>query len=307
MSRSGMPTAIVVVVVVAIIIGGYLAWQLRTERQALAQLQERATALEQARSPVEPAATTLPAPEAPRPEQPMATPTDAPAPSPAAPAPAATRQQVIVMRADGTPDPDPEAGARAMIRMFYGDIEKDLGVSKEEMDALLKLVARGNGTPAEFDAATGGRYSQLQERQRYGVAENNLSSLRTALAVSSRPLTDPQVETIRSGLMAELRRRDEEFAANLRPTDPRALLDYEDQQVRILEESNQRLIASAREHLSPGQVAVWQELLDLSVSTRRRSLQARRAQLEAGGSGAATPAPLYVYPYATPPPASSRR
>jgi hypothetical protein len=307
MARSRLPTAIAIGV--AVIIAGYLAWQLRAERQAVAQLQERAAALELEQPSMATAAATLPA--AVQPEPAPATETTASAPPPVsgkAPAPAAARQQIIVMRPDGTPDPDPTAGTRALIRMFWGDIEKDLGFSAEEMNALVQLVARGDATPAEFDAVTGGRYAQLQERQWAGLADNKITQLRSSLASSTHPLTDQQAGRLSSAMMAESRRTDGEFAAHSKPTEPRALLDYEEQRVRITEASNERLIAAARSYLAPEQVAVMQSSMSTLINSQRRSLQTRRLRVEAGGSGAADPpGTMYVYPPGTTPPGAPPR
>lgn len=298
MARPGLP--IVITVVVATLIAGFLAVQLRAERQSVAQLRERAAALALAQAQAKTATSTAPpvegaAPEAPAPEAEM------PAREPEevssqVPAKAAARQQIVVMRADGTPDPDPTAGARFQIGMFWGDVEKDLGLSKEEMEALVQLVARGNPTPAEFDAATGGRWAQLQERQWDGLAMNRVSSLRNALASTPNPLTDEQEQQLKLAFTAEFRRTGAEEAANPRPTEPRALLEYEEQRLRSTEAGNERIVAATRSHLSSEQVAVVQSTLEIFVNLQRRNLESRRLRLEAGGSGAMNPEPLIVYP-----------
>lgn len=294
MARPGLP--IVITVVVATLIAGYLAVQLRAERQSVTQLRERAAALELAKAaaatapPVEVAAPETPAPEA---GMPAREPEEAPS---QVQAKTAGRQQIVVMRADGTPDPDPAAGARFQIGLFWGDVEKDLGLSKEEMEALVQLVARGNPTPAEFDAATGGRWAQLQERQWDGLAMNRVSSLRNALASTPNPLTDEQEQQLKLAFTAEFRRTGAEETANPRPTEPRALLEYEEQRLRSTEAGNERIVAATRSHLSSEQVAVVQSTLEVLVNLQRRNLESRRLRLEAGGSGAMNTEPLIVYP-----------
>jgi hypothetical protein len=310
MARSKLP--VVLAIVFAVIIATYLTMQLRAERQSIAQLQERAATLELAQSST---AATLPAATLPAdtvPEAPASASQSA-ATLPAAvagtaPAPAVPRQQVIVMRPDGTRDPDPTAGARALIRMFYGDIEKDLGVTTEEMNALVQLTARGNATPAEIDAAIGGRYAQLQERTWEGLAGNRVQSLRSSLASSTHPLTEQQEQRLTAAWKAEFRRTDGENNALAKPTEPRALLDYEEQRIRITEASNERLIAAARTYVSAEQLAVLQSSMDSMLNSQRRNLQTRRLRVEAGGSGAADPpSTLYVYPAGTTPPGAPPR
>lgn len=291
MAKKALP--IMITIAVSALIAGYLVVQLRAERQSVAQLRAQAAALA---TPVAGPQSLAPAqPESPAPEHeiPGNEPPGNPAP---APANAPARQQIIVMRADGTPDTDPTAGARFQIRMFWGDIEKDLGFSAEQMEALVQLVARGNVTPAEFDAVTGGRYPELQERQRFGLTQNRVSNLRRQLASSPAPLTDQQEVRLQEAFMAEFRRTDEETAAYPRPTEARALLDLDAQRLRIAEASNERLMAAARTFLAPEQIAVVQGSLDSLLNSQRRSLETRRLQLEAGGSGAAFAAPLVVYP-----------
>jgi hypothetical protein len=108
--------------------------------------------------------------------------------------------------------------------------------------------------------------------------------------------------------MAEFRRTNAELEAHPKPTEPRALLDYEEQRIRINEASEKRLIAAARSYLAPEQIAVMQSSMDMSMSTQRGNLQARRLRLEAGGSGAADPPPtIYVQPPGTTFPAPPSR
>lgn len=309
MAGSRLPT--VIATGVAVIVAGYLAVQLRAERQSVALLRDRAAALEHAQAnTATTAAATRPAGSPPAPHAPEAkAPASTPAPDPGAkPTSAPATQQIVVMRPDGTPDTDPTAGARALIGLFWGDVEKELGLSATEMNALVQLVARGDAMPSEIDAATGGRYAQLQERQWTGLAENKVTQLRSSLASSSHPLTDQQAERLRPALMAESRRTDGEIAAHPKPTEPRALLDYEDQKIRLTEASNERLIAAARSYLGAEQIAVMQGTMNSLLNAQRRNLQTRRLRLEAGGSGAADPpSTIYFYPNATAPPAAGQR
>lgn len=312
MAKSALST--VVTVVVSALVAGYLFVELHGERQSVAELRERLAALELPRAQTPAVAAVEPTPSAQAAETPALIPPAAEAPALNAPAepvlkPAAAppRQQIVVLRPDGTPDPDPNAAARAQMLMWWGDIEKDLGFSAEEMQALLQLVARGNATPAEYNAATGGRYAELQERSRIGLTGNRVSSLQRQLASTPHPLTGQQESRLREAFLTEFRRTDEETAAYPRPTEGRALLDIDAQRLRVTEASHERLMIAARSFLAAEQVAVMQSSLDLLLNSQRRSLETRRLQLEAGGSGAPNYAPIYFSPNsATPAPAVTR-
>jgi hypothetical protein len=305
MARSRLPT--VIATLVAMVIAGYLVLQQRDERQALAQLRERAAALELAlrNRPVPVVAPPLamqPAPAVPEAPPPAA----APPAIPEAAAPPVPQPAVVLIRGDGKPDPDPNAGGKMVLAMLYGDLQKELGLSAEQVEALAQLTVRGNGTPAAVEAILGAKYRQFQEQGWSSSVNNQLTSLRSSLASSEHPLTDAQAERLKQAMMVEARRRDGEVAARERPADPRALLDYEEQNVKFLEASNERLLAGARSHLVAEQTAVLQSSLSMGVNTRRRALQSRRARLDAGGSGAPEPLimrmPATTFQAPSPPP-----
>lgn len=66
-------------------------------------------------------------------------------------------------------------------------------------------------------------------------------------------------------------------------------------------------MTAARSFLAAEQVAVMQGSLDSLLNSQRRSLETRRLQLEAGGSGVPNYAPIYFSPNsAAPPPAALR-
>lgn len=309
-------TPIVIATGVAVIIAGYLVVELRAERRSVAQLRERVAALEAAVPAAAPAAVTPPVAALPQPPpeievaQPgtpapvaAAAPPAAPPPSPAVP-----KQQVLVMRPDGKPDSDPTAGARAILHLLYGDVEKELGLSADQMNALVQLTARGNSTPAEIDAAIGGKYPMLQELSLKGDVTRRVTQLRSSLASSAHPLNDLQAEQLNAAMMEEFRRKNSEIAARTKPTDPADLLDFEDQNIRINETSNRRLIAAAQSHLAAEQIAVLKSTMDMLLNAQRRTLQTRRARFEAGGSAAADPpGPIYIYPQGTLPPGVAPR
>jgi hypothetical protein len=199
-------------------------------------------------------------------------------------------------------DSSPRAGALAYLQLLYGDVEKALGLTPEEMDALLNLIARGTAsTPEELDAVTGGKYAQLQDLQRQGTAANRVVALRNSLASSSQPITDIQAGKLQADLLEAHRRLDREMATQPRPAEPRALLEYEDLRRRITDAAYDAAIESARSYLTPQQIAHWQAQLETSSNQERRDRELRRLRLEAGAvEKPKPPGPIYFFPEGIP-------
>lgn len=92
-------------------------------------------------------------------------------------------------------------------------------------------------------------------------------------------------------VLAEGKRRREEITSRVAPTDPRARLDFEEETIKLLEESHARLISSTQAYLSPQQVAVMRNSMANQVSMQKATLRARRAQVEAGAGPPESAAP----------------
>lgn len=285
-----------VVVIVAMIISAYLAWQLRLERRSLAQLQERALAPGLSRpDPTSPAAAE---PSSQQGSLPAVASSGAvaeivpPAPGSAMPLP-----RMVVVNADGTADSSPTTSARAYIQMFFGDVETALNLSPEEMEALVKLIARGvTATPEELDAATGGKYHLLEDRARLGIANNRVYNLRSSLSQGLQPITDTQAERLQTDILEAHRRIDGAMSSHSRPSELRAMLEYDELRGSATDASYAAAVESARSYLTPQQIAVWQSQIQASANSSRRDRELRRLRMEAGATYKPEP-PQTIYSY----------
>lgn len=213
---------------------------------------------------------------------------------PAAAAPPAAREQ----SARGQPGsllgevqqtlntPEGREFMRTIMRMNldneFPDLARELGLTADEAEKLLDLIARqrvdlgvqgasmlGGRDPAareqaararaekeqaneaELAAMLGGKYQALKdyqrtaaERQRENAARQRADQLRNAVSVGSTPLSDAQFQALNTALAAEQRRIDRESGG----------LSMQ-QQVQRLPEANRRLAEVAAGHLTPEQLA----------------------------------------------------
>jgi hypothetical protein len=186
-----------------VITAGYLWQQLRAERELAAQWQEQATKLQEQvaqlelrlQRPAAMAALTTPPPQVAAAGSP---PTAAIA---AATAAAARGQQVL-----------PAAVNKAMMAAMYPDIEKVLGLTAEEFDALAQLL-RTNATDAAIEAQLGAKAAQWPEYKVSLEARRRTSELQQMLARSSHPLSEQQVQQLVPTIVAEQKRTAEEAIA----------------------------------------------------------------------------------------------
>lgn len=103
-----------------------------------------------------------------------------------------------------------------------------------------------------------------------------------ALAATTSPLSEEQSTALLATLADEYRRRraaEDEFL--IYPyDDQRSYLELEEQRLKSREESNHRIIESAKLYLDAKQLAVMQESMTQYSSRRQMALQARRERLE---------------------------
>jgi hypothetical protein len=83
-------------------------------------------------------------------------------------------------------------------------------------------------------------------------------------------------------VLAERKRFTAEAEALAPPSDARSNIDYQEARLRLTEESNARLIASAEAYLTPQQLAVMKNSMTAVNSRQRALLRAQRAQIDAG-------------------------
>lgn len=252
----------VAIMATATLVIGYLLQQLREERSSAAQLQQRVAQLTRDARP----AGLNGLGQSPQDQAPAAT---TPGVSDAPPS-------VSTLDTNSSP-----AGPRPL---FSSAIAKELGLTVEEAEAFTRLL-RNNGSHADFVALIGAsKYEQYQQSQRKASREQRLDRLRTSLAGSDHPLTDAQAAQLDVLLDAEQRRRAAAEQSGLKPTDPRALLNFDEALVKATQAATDRMVANARGFLSVQQAALLQSELSGSVSQQLDNLRARRARLDAGGN-----------------------
>jgi hypothetical protein len=196
------------------------------------------------------------------------------------------------------PGPMPAEVSQALARInqtamsrLYPDLDKALGLNPEEANSLVQLLMR-NAPQAEIDALIGPvKAQELQDFQKTIESRRRMNDLKVTLAQSSFPLTDAQVDRLGATSRAEQVRRDEDLRARIRPTDPRAQLDFDEETIRATEASYGRVIAAARSVLSPEQLGIMQNSMNSVVASQRINLQTRRARLAAGGYAESAPTP----------------
>lgn len=297
---------------VVAVVAAYLWQQLDAERERGVQLQARVAELESRPPVLLPAPAPLPqpsAPEQPKPETP------APASGNAKPATAAA-QQVAPIYLDNELTRDPEfcklqkAQMQLAIPRALPDVDTELGLSPSEYEAFVALLVRqqesapgnpcgtaGNTRPtpeslqalqqsqrAEIEALLGSaRYGQWEEYQTTLEGRVRVNQLRSTMSTSGTPLTDAQLQPLLATVLAEQKRRKVETEArNYATTDPRARLEMEEQNLRILEESYKRIQEASLAYLAPEQHAVMKNSQDQQLLSQRAMLRNRRAQLDAG-------------------------
>jgi hypothetical protein len=252
--RKPSPVFVGVITIASVLIG-FLFLELRAERAAAAQLRERVAQL----SGTVPSTTSLATgPGTASAALPSAS-SAGDAPQPANPLPIAARA------------------------IFSEAIRRELELTKEQGEEFVRLL-RSNGSDADYVALIGGeKYEQYQEIQRAQSRAQRVGQLRTTLADTRHPLTDGQAAQLDQLLAAEQRRRAEDTKARPRPTEPRALLDYDETTLRATQAATERMIADARAFLSFEQAAMLESQLTGTLSQQEDNLRLRRAQLGVDG------------------------
>ncbi len=299
---------------VIVIIGAVLFGNLREQRKHNAQLLGRVTALEAARAPAP--ARLQPAPVVNVGDVAAATgaltaPPAAPADTPAAAGQGESFLEVIRQTME---TPEGQEYTRTMLvsslRRQYPDLAQALGLTEEEADSLIQMLARhqtsagfarmGAATSAEdasarqermrainaqeqaheaeLEALLGSRYMQWKDyqrsatnRQRENLQRQQAEALRMAVSVPGRPVQDAQFEALRAALQAEQRRiQTETGGASAR------------QQLQLLDDNHRRLIDVAAAHLDPAQLEGYRRHLQQEADMTRVMMGTMNAMESAG-------------------------
>lgn len=129
-----------------------------------------------------------------------------------------------------------------------------------------------------------GRYTELRQHwETYPATAQARRELQRfdALVAPVSPLTAEQSKSLFDALVAENRRREALEDERGFVYGPNAWLAIEEQEFRAREESNRRIVESARQFLDAGQLALMEDSMARYSARMNEMLQARRQRLEA--------------------------
>lgn len=307
-------------VVVSTIVSAMFWRELHTERQRTTDLQ---TQLDEANSALAASRAAPPAPAAPvevAVTTPAATVTPAPAAEKAALAEASARVVSEGAKRQKAMLEDTEyrnariEQTRGNLKLRYATLAKDLGISDQQADALLTVLAEGvlrqekgmaehmSSMTAAPDPATIAELTrvqqELQQRQKNAVAallgpakaaefqeyeetapsRQRITNLTTMLAQGGKPLTETQSKQLSKLMVAEQRRRESDMKAGL--------VDMRTQGEAAIE-SDSRVLAGAMSFLDSQQAALMKARFE-QVAARQRAtdrVQQRAVESVQGANG----------------------
>jgi hypothetical protein len=190
------------------------------------------------------------------------------------------------------------AQLRARLPSEYPDLGKALGLTYEQLDALLDLLASQQMnpplTPAELEGPIEAqlgpeKFQKFLEYRRTKASRLQVDELRTALSPTAHPLTDQQQETLLDRMSAEQKLRAEEIRSKRTalggpgvPLAPNESLGLNELVLKSTEEGNQRVLEEAGNYLKPEQVAALRSMLEQQLSVSRASLRLQKERLQGG-------------------------
>jgi hypothetical protein len=190
------------------------------------------------------------------------------------------------------------AMAAEMVRTLYPDLAGELGLSKEEADKFMALLARqqgeigtdsialftSGGSPAamqdlqlrmldkekahrdEQAVTLGSRYARWEEYQSVAAARLEVEQLRTALAATPNPLSDVQSRALEVAFAAEeTRKRDDErswLASDAARRSPNLMSEQMQREI----DGRKRYLEVARPHLSNAQLEAFGKQIEMQIS-----------------------------------------
>jgi hypothetical protein len=173
----------------------------------------------------------------------------------------------------------------ALTEMLLKHQESGLNCDPEEAGSQPRLAGKAlaDAQHAEIEALLGpAKFHEFQEYLPTREGRLNVNRLRDAVSTTDTPLTDQQAGPLLDSVLAERKRFTAEAEALAPPSDARSNIDYQEARLRLTEESNARLIASAEAYLTPQQLAVMKNSMTAVNSRQRALLRAQRAQIDAG-------------------------
>jgi hypothetical protein len=216
-------------------------------------------------------------------------------------------------------DPEYRAAMRMQQKMgilrMYSDLGQALQLQPAETEKLLDLLAEqqlqqmegrpaglNNGAPdpaamqewqqklaqqraqneRDIAALVGdAKAAELQNYQKTLGARNQVRELSTMLANSAAPLRNEQMQPLIDAIATEQQRRSTEFRP-ARPADRASALE---DNIKRLEQYNQRMHDAAASHLSSQQLERFDAILNQQLEMQRASMRMMRAQAEAEARG----------------------
>lgn len=132
------------------------------------------------------------------------------------------------------------------------------------------------------------RYEQMQEIMADRNARQNMATLMKQLSESGAPLNVDQMQRLTATILEENRRTRRETRIAVAPTDPRARLAYEQENLRLTEERYERTLKDAQTYLRPKQLAQLRGNMTRQTNALRSSVESMRASVDAGNGIPAT-------------------
>jgi hypothetical protein len=219
------------------------------------------------------------------------------------------------------------------LRQAYGDLEPLLGLTSEEADRLLDVLAEQalramegpimlpsfDGTPpgeaqrreqqrhfdaqrrqheAEIAAVLGAKSGAWQEYQNNGWSRSQVSRLRTTLASTDEPLRQDQLKPLVDALAAEQKTfMDAQRAfAHAAPQDPQSFIRLAEKRFELTVESQERTRAALSGLLSPSQLELLRQQQQQELKMQELGLRQQRARAEAQARGELPPDVIYPMP-----------
>lgn len=113
-------------------------------------------------------------------------------------------------------------------------------------------------------------------------AQGAVDQFRVVVATTS-PLSDEQASALQATLIPEAKRRAQEQNFRRYPySDAQDQLEWEERRIKARQESNLRIVDSAKSYLNPQQLGVMQDELNRYITGAKADLERRRARIEQG-------------------------
>jgi hypothetical protein len=218
---------------------------------------------------------------------------------------------------------------RMSMQRMYADLEPLLGLSKDESDRLLDVLAEQSirsmeqrpmlpsldGGPldqnavleqqrlhqeqrrnneAEIAAALGPKYNQWQEYQNNSWARSQVMQLRQTLSSTNEPIRSEQVKPLVEAIAREQKQLNQTLRhppSQMRPMDAQSQARFAEEWLERTAQSQQRIRDAASGLLTPTQLEQLQQQHEQELKMQELSVKQQRARAEAQARGEIPPDP----------------